>query len=291
MRDISLNHILHGFTQPLESWSKLHRLSVVIGIIGLTFIASRYLWTAAQTVSDASRQSVIAKLTAGVQAAKAKVADLPNLRQRAAALEANGQATDEALLDDVYLWQIFAAAVTRSGLAFEQFAPGSITTQVDWRERLLKLQINGSFASLASFAAHLAYLSFPVIPISVQLTAQKNGLLALEATLRVIGVPQSIKMPSTTDIRWANLSNPFQEWRATSSLTSDTTLTLTPWQLVGVLRKNGVHAALVQAADNFLLLHVGDVLDDAVVTRIKDKTLFLDSEQGSRILSLREKTL
>ncbi len=291
MRDLSLNHLLHSFTQPLETWSKLQRVSVVIGIIWLTFIASRYLWTAAQTVSDASRKSAVTKLATRVQAAKVTVADLPNLRQRAAALAANDQATDEALLDDVYLWQIFATAVTRSGLAFEQFAPGTITAQVDWRERLLKLQINGSFTGLANFAAHLAYLPFPVIPVSVQLTAQKSGLLALEATLRVIGVPQPIKMSSTIDITLANLSNPFQEWRGTSSPTSGATLMLTPWELVGVLQQNGARVALVQAADNFLLLRIGDALDGAAVTRIEDTALFLDSEQGSRILSLKEKVL
>ncbi len=287
MRDISFNDVLQGFAQPLETWSKLRRLSVAIGIAWLTFTAINYLWAAAQTVSDATRHNAIAKLTARVQTAATNAAALPALRQRAKALITE-PAADDALLDDVRLWQTFAIAIASSGLAFERFSPGSITTHADWRERSLKLHINGSFASLANFAAHLANLPFPVVPISVQLSTQKNGLLSLEAVLRIIGVPHQIKMPTTTRATLEKLSNPFQEGGTISSALSPSTFTSAPWQLVGVLRQGLARAALVQSSSGFLLLHIGDVVDGSVVARIEDKALLFTSRQGSRTLSLRE---
>lgn len=303
---MSIGHFIQGFAQPLTAWSITHRLCVAVSVATFTFAMGMHFWAVAKMANIAVHHSVIDKLAARVQAATATLATLPTMRQRAAALRLATEGN--ALVDDASLLHTLTAMVAASNLRLDAFEPGQPTAEPHWREHRLQLLVTGEFTDLVDFTAQLAALPYPIVPIAAQLKSsalstqtQKNAqkqadyahALSLNMSLRVIGVNTRINAqaghpPSNllTKHNQGTLHNPFKAWNTALIPILITTLPPATLQLVGILQRGPVRAALIQSPAGFSLLHVGDVLDGKTVTRIDPTSLSLSSNGQTHTLLL-----
>ncbi|SMC29895.1 type IV pilus assembly protein PilO [Andreprevotia lacus DSM 23236] len=84
---------------------------------------------------------------------------------------------------ETLLTEVNQAGVGR-GLQFELFRPGVETKTSEFAELPIDIRINGSYHDLAAFVSDVAQLSRIVTLGNLQLTAGKDGMLAMQAVAK-----------------------------------------------------------------------------------------------------------
>jgi hypothetical protein len=246
--------LITNFFRPPETWSITQRLCLALLAAGLGSVAGAQLWRSSATTEAIRRDNRIQKPLGRLQAA-------PHHTARPSPAEMIRQ----PLPNDADLLQLFSTAAVQSGVQLDVFEPNETIRSKYWLERRLHLRAHGPFSALTQFAAHLAALPWPVVPITVALHPQADHL-SLTAALRIIGLVNktSLSTPSPA----STLANPFASQNASFS-------PVDTLQLVGLFRRGSQRTALVQFPTTTKLLKTGDTIEDEIVTRIDDTSLSL----------------
>lgn len=276
-----------GYGRALDTWTLAHRLWAMALVAALTLTTSVYLKSPQRAAELRAQRAAIEALEARVRTASALLA-AP--RRAGYAKRSPMPSSRTAPLDDATLLQVFSPVLDAMGLKLNAFEPGERTTTSHWHERRLQLRLSGSFSALIGFAARLETLPIRVIPATAQLRAQADRPLLLDISLRVVGMQtadhfssSSQKAVQALDDARLDWPDPFAWTGRPSHIETDNSSA----QLIGILQRGRMRAALVQSPAGVKLLRVGDLFEDATVQRIDKAALLLSAgAQAQRVLIL-----
>jgi Tfp pilus assembly protein PilO len=250
-----------GFLQPIEYWPSTQRGAALMLAAGCACWVGFGLCAAADVSGREARRVALATLETKLQSARAQLAVLPALRQRARELGATN--APEPVPDNGALLKLISFAIDRSSVVLELFEPGIPAQVAGVDETVLRVRASGGYAQLARFAGELAILGQPVIPVEMHLVRERSGALVLDASLRVIGAPRPNPQLEEGGVarKFSELADPFKlDTRSAGAmgadLRADNRNEFADDPVAGTLEAQGHRAALVHSDAGWRLVEV-----------------------------------
>lgn len=281
---------------PALRWSVGKRLMAYVALAAVAFVIVTALWRALRADSLASSAASIETLERRLLESRAKLAQLPRMRDAAAAT-AHAQRSPGGELHAVADVAALAALATRTGITLRALEPASAA---DSRRRrnggretaALRIVGRTDFDGLYAFLQGLSTLPRLVAPETVSVK-RESGALAFAATLNVFDVvpaqrlqPPSVKAQarSAGDESTRLAADPFRAERAARQGGMSAT------RLVGLVRDASRSLAVFEGASGAQAAVVapGQVLGAERVVRIDLGGVLLASRAGERRIALPE---
>jgi hypothetical protein len=278
---------------PLDAWSRRRRRLVAALIGALVFGVGAYGWIAADLCG---REASHAALTASAQRldeTRRTLAQLPSLRQIAAAAPAaRSTAASWSSADDVRSVSELAA---QNGVVLLAVEPGPTSGDGIERMRSLQLTAHTDFVHLMAFFHGLSQL--PVLMVPVDVTVKQEGTaLSMGATLRVFDALRPAPAAEAAhayddasldeeDDEEIVFFDPFSQPRlSASSELAD----VAQWRLVGLLRDRTRGLALLDTPDGATTVAAGAQLGAERITQLDELGITLANGGATRTLTLSE---
>jgi type IV pilus assembly protein PilO len=170
-----------------SDWPAIARHALCVAALAAVLAASWFVWLADLNDELDAERAREAALKADYRKKVIQAAGLEGLktqrgqvRQHVARLEKQlpGKADMDALLSDIN-----QAGLGR-GLQFELFRPGQAAIRDHYAELPIAVRVTGRYHDIGAFAADIANLSRIVTLNDVAVTPRKDGVLAMDATVR-----------------------------------------------------------------------------------------------------------
>ncbi|QZA81861.1 type IV pilus inner membrane component PilO [Deefgea piscis] len=169
------------------NWPIQVQLGSLIVVLVLTIAAGYfYVWSAQVEELEAGQATEIQLKTEFIDKKKRAI-NLAEYKQQLLEIQQSFGALLKQLPNrsemETLLTEINQAGVGR-GLLFELFKPGLEIKTAEFVEAPISIKVTGSYHDLAAFVSDIAQLSRIVILSDVKLSASKDQLLTMEATIK-----------------------------------------------------------------------------------------------------------
>lgn len=173
--------------ENIGSWPLLPRLAVWGAVVAVCAVAGHFLLWSQQSEELERLRAEELTLKDQYRAKLQQAINLDELRRQKElvsqyVLTLEKQLPSKAEMDAL-LSDINQAGIGR-GLQFELFRPGQTSLKDYYAELPISVRVSGRYHDLGSFASDIANLPRIVTLNNLNLTAQRDGVLALDATAR-----------------------------------------------------------------------------------------------------------
>jgi type IV pilus assembly protein PilO len=173
--------------ENIGTWPLLPRAAVWLTVIVACVVAGKFLLWDQQTQELAQLRSQEQDLRDQYRAKLQQAINLDELRRQKElvsqyVLTLEKQLPSKAEMDQL-LSDINQAGIGR-GLQFELFRPGQTSQKDYYAELPIAVRVSGRYHDLGAFAGDIANLPRIVTLNNLNLTAQRDGILALDATAK-----------------------------------------------------------------------------------------------------------
>ncbi|WP_144110068.1 hypothetical protein [Paraburkholderia sp. BCC1886] len=288
---LSVSHWLAVLRVPLGAWSVRRRLAVAGLIATCVFVIGLQASLATDFGGIEASRTTLAATTRQFEEARRSLAQLPALRERAAAFPARLKAASTSA-DDVRMVSELAA---QSNVALLAVEPGALSGTGPQSMRALQLTAHTDFVHLMAFLHALGELPVLVVPVDVTLKREAHAL-AMSATLHVFHALRPVAASATAggvsdDSLDADDEDDvvfFDPFLLPQTSASGNLAELSQLRLAGLLHDRARGLALIDTPDGPTTVAQGQQIGAERVTRLDGFGITLVDGAATRTLAFAE---
>ncbi|MEJ8799625.1 hypothetical protein WKR88_25410 [Trinickia caryophylli] len=277
-----------GATAP-HAWGAAHRCVAAAAAAVAAFACSWYGAHVAGLDGHLAGQPAPAELARRVEAARARVAELPSVRGR---MQAGPERNPDVSSSAGPRWQAVSTLAARHGMTIRTLEPRAVVGDGPHAVRPVRMSARTSFAGLVGFVQRLSTLPVLVVPVEFSVE-QADGMLLLETTLRVHeGLPASPiaregeaapdGQRARGEERQPWFHDPFDVSRQQAARQ------VRAVRLLGTMRDGHRSIAVLDTSEGTMVRLAGQAVGLERLVRIGPRAVTLAGQAGERVMTLAE---